>query len=438
KKPEKPTFKIPVTIEEIKRGRMYAYLQAVGTVTPVKEIEIKPEMNGRIYFSQRWKEGDEVKKGTVLANMDDRELQLNINDAELNLEIARAKVRPASAQLEQAIKEEQFKEAMYKRGAISKADFDLSVLQRIQRENQYQETLSNIEAHLMALKKQKQETEKVEIVLPFNGVLLPPGGNTVSSAAGKGGEVDLTLMNGQTVGASTILCRLANIDTVYVALDVPAKDLIDINVGQDVEIDVYSKSGRAYRGTVAEISTSLNANTRTYTVNVLVENPEHELRPGMFAKARIITKEKLDAVSIPRDLVLLRNNKNVVFVVEEKPMDAVENATGEIQVPDAQSGPNPQIAMTGAPQVDSTGEEPEEDVLEAEAEEAAPAPQPDLIARECEIELGIQNRERVEVISGLKEGDLLVVLGYETLSDKVDVNASYRKDLSNGIQLPEE
>ncbi|HQH72817.1 MAG TPA: hypothetical protein PK360_12130, partial [bacterium] len=47
-KPEKLKFKIPVTVQQVQRGRMYAYLQAVGTVVPIKEIEIKPEMTGRI------------------------------------------------------------------------------------------------------------------------------------------------------------------------------------------------------------------------------------------------------------------------------------------------------------------------------------------------------------------------------------------------------
>ena len=164
-KPTKPKFKIPVTVEKVKRGRMYAYLEAVGTVNPVKELEIKPETTERVYFAKRWKEGDEVKKGTIFASMDDRQTRMSINDAELNLQLAKARVDPASAQMMQSYKDEQFKKAMFDRGAISKADYDLAILTRIQRVNTYEETVKNIDSRKMALDKVKQEVEKINIII---------------------------------------------------------------------------------------------------------------------------------------------------------------------------------------------------------------------------------------------------------------------------------
>ncbi|MBZ0255765.1 efflux RND transporter periplasmic adaptor subunit, partial [bacterium] len=305
--------------------RMYAYLQAVGTVVPVQEIEVKSEMAGRIYFTKKWKEGDEVKKGDVIASIDDRELRLNINEAELNLNLAKNSIPSARAELDQAKKDEEFNRAMLERGAISKAEYEQAVLSRIRQENSYEQTEKNVDARRMSLQKLQQELETVEVTVAFDGVLLPPN-QSVSSQPGN--EADLTQMEGTIIGSQAVVCRLANIDKVYVALDIPAKDLLMVQVGQDVELDVYSRIGRQYKGTVADISTTLNSSTRTYTVNVLVDNPEHEMRPGMFAKARIITEEKKDALSIPRELVLLRNNRNVVFVAVEKPADEIEDASG--------------------------------------------------------------------------------------------------------------
>ncbi len=432
-KPEKPKFKIPVTVERVKRGRMYAYLQEVGTIVPIKEIEIKPEMTGRIYYTKKWMEGDEVEEGSLFANMDDRELKLNINEAELQLEIAKASVRPASANLAQAIKDEEFKAAMYKRGAISKAEYDQAVLLRIQRENAYQQALKEIEAREMALKKMKQELEKVPIVIPFDGVLLPAKQSLVNTQK-EGGETDLTLMNGLMVGSSSVLCRLADIEQVYLALDVPAKDLVEVEIGQEVEIDAFSRSGRNYRGVVKEISTALNANTRTYTVNVLINNPEHELRPGMFAKARIITEEKLDTISIPRDLLILQNNQDVVFVAKEKPSDQIKNATGEQQFKPISDQKEPSVAQSGSFEKIAVASEdvqsptPEEN-LEAFADsEAEISKRPPMIAEKRVVTTGIENRKYIEIIDGLKEGELLVVLGYETLTDGVDISVNIRED----------
>lgn len=442
-KPEKPKFKIPVTVERVSRGRMYAYLQARGTVVPIKELELKPEMTGRIYYTKRWVEGDDVKKDEVLARMDDRELNRNIELAELAVETAKAEIEPASANLSQAYRDEAFKKAMFERGAISKYEYDQTVLNRIQRHNNYETAKKNIRTREMELQKIKQENEKVPILIPYEGVLLPAK-QSVANSQKTTEETDLTLMNGQTVGSGTVLCRLANIDKVYIALDVPAKDLEDVRIDQQVEIEAYTKSQELFIGKVNDISTALNSSTRTYTVNVMVDNPNHELRPGMFAKARIITDERPDAVSIPREMVLLRNNRQVVFVVKEKPEeDEVKSATGEIKKPEEKPLEEPtkeprQLAMAGGLEkvavasdavteaTDSTEAEEDLESLKDAAAAAKSNEEIPMIAEERVVTVGIENREKVEIVDGLREGDYLVVLGYETLTDGVDVNIAIR------------
>ncbi len=434
-KPEKPKFKIPVTVERVNRGRMYAYLQARGTVVPIKELELKPETTGRIYYTQRWLEGDEVKKDEVLARMDDRELNRSIELSELALQTAKAEIDPASANLAQAYKDEAFKKAMFERGAIAKYEYDQAVLTRIQRKNSFEAVLKTIRTREMEVQQTKQEQEKVPIIIPYSGVLLPAK-QSVSTSEKSTEETDLTLFNGQMVAQGTILCRLANIDTVYVALDVPAKDLEDVKINQQVEIEAYTKSQQIFIGVVSDISTSLNSNTRTYTVNVKVDNPNHELRPGMFAKARIITDERPDAISISRELVLLRNNRQVVYIVKEKP-EEVKSATAEIQSPNPGTQPASepkQLAMTGgltklAVASDAVAEATNaEEALEEEDASNPPPKEEEIprIAEERVVTVGIENREKVEIVDGLREGEYLVVLGYETLTDGVDVNISIR------------
>ena len=442
-KPERPKFKIPVTVQTLKRGRMYAYLQAVGTVVPVKEIELKPEMTGRVFFTRRWLEGDDAKKGNIFAAMDDRELKLNINEAELQLEIAKAAVKPASAQMMQAYKDEQFRKTMFERGAMSKAEFDQAVLTRIQRVNMYEETLSNIESRRMSVSKLKQELEKVNITFTFDGVLLPAN-QSINTNQKEGQVADLTVLQGQMVGQSAVLCRLANIDEVFVALDVPAKDLLEIQVGQDVELEIYSRVGHSFTGKVYDISTALNSGTRTYTVNIRVENKEHMLRPGMFAKAQIITHEKQDALSIPRNIIQVRNNREVVFIAKPKPQPE-ENAPPDSSKPSGTPTPSPagdkpvvtsdasqKIAYAAEPpKIDeATSDDPSTLEKDEEVGSDTAKDEVEMIVEEREITRGIENRESVEVVEGLREGEMLVVLGYETLTNGVDVNITIQNDES--------
>ncbi len=453
-KPEKPQFKIPVTAKKLERDRMYAYLQEVGSIVPIKEVELKPEITARIYYTKQWKEGDIVKEGEIFASMDERDLNLDIQQAELDLEMAKAAVLPAKAQLDQASKDVEFRKAMLERGAISKSEYDQSVLTRIQRENQYEEARRTVRAREMALEKLKKQRESIDIEIPFDGVLLPAQ-QSLASAEREGNETDLTLLHGRQVAQNTTLCRLADIDHVYASLDVPAQDLMDIQVGQEVELEVYSRVGRDYRGVVMEISTSLNASTRTYTVNVLVDNPEHELRPGMFVQARIITEERMDAIKIPREMVLLRNNRNVVFVAKPKPPEDGEGpeTDGEprpweedIEQQPLTQGGYERVAMaaesvsqasldlaTGA-MVDELDEFNEDFILPPEAIEEE---EREWVAEERVITLGIENRDYVEVVDGLKAGEYLIVLGYETLTDGADISVTIREEDFEEIERSE-
>lgn len=446
-RPERPQFKIPVTVTEVNRQRMYAFTQEVGTIVPLKQVEIKPEITGRIYYTQRWMEGDEVKAGDIFANMDDRELKINKRDMELNLEKAKAAVLPASAQLAQAIKDEEFSLRMFQRDAISKQEYDQAILARIQRENQYDESLKNIETAQMQVDKIEQEMEKIPVTIPFDGVLLPAEESLSAGQSGDSSAIDLTLQNGQTVSANAILCRLANIDQVYAALDVPAKDLLDIKIGQDVDLDVFSRVGTKFKGKVHDISTALNRGTRTYTVNVLVDNPDHELRPGMFVTANIITDEKPDAVIIPREIIQTRNNEEIVFVAKVKEKKEEPQRGGgfggrrgegspDMSKKEGQSGQKEAFAAEGdAEDKDAVDDKESPDENEESGEEfgdekfeAEKEPEVEMVVEKRVITRGIENRDEVEVASGLREGDLLVIIGYETLTDGVDVSVIHDTD----------
>ncbi|HOE10890.1 MAG TPA: efflux RND transporter periplasmic adaptor subunit [bacterium] len=443
-KPEARTFRIPVTAQLLTRGPMNAYLQAFGTIRPLKEVELKAEMSGRIYFTKRWEDGDYVEANTLLAKIDDTTIQLDLREAERALEMAQQDLIPARATMERRIKEEEFSKKMFERGAYSEVQYEQARLTRIQSESQYQQALTTIETRRTQIEKLKEDLRKTDILAPFAGILLP----AVPPTAGEAGaqETDLTLLEGTLVGSGQTVLRIADIRQVVVELDVPAKDIDFVKIGQTVELGIYSRDGRKYTGTVRDISSTLNPTTRTYTVKVIVDNPLTELRPGMFSSARIITETRPDAISVPRDLVMLRNNQYVVFVVEKKELTeepSPKNATDNISSPTEETdtptpagddSTNPDmptssgIAMADAVQDTGPAETaPADTIRDATDELEEPAePVTIMVAKQRIVTLGIENRERVEIADGLKDGDLLVVLGYETLTDGVEVNAAIR------------
>lgn len=448
--PERNRHQIPVTCERVVRGPMEAYLQTVGSVVPYKEVEIKSEYMGRIYYTQRWEDGDIVEEGTVLAHIDDRSLRVDIAEAERQLAVAEENIQPVSADLAQARKDELYNGLMLEKGAVPRNTYERYVLTRIRAENTYNQTLATIETRRGSLNKMKQDLDKVVLKAPFDGMLLPLQSNTQTQGSQAS---NLTLNEGLIVGSNASICRIADIAQVVVELSVPGKDIAVVTQDQRVVLDIYSRVGREYSGTIYDISSTMDPTTRTFTVKVLVDNTARELRPGMFCKARIITETKPHTIALLRDLVTLKDNQHIVFVVEEVPdiasatkaeqvntaieeMDRdaiaarVSSATGESEPPesseeDGKKKPPPPDEKPDPAQIDSATHGEIESASSEEEVEPDELPMK-FVARERTVTLGIENKEQFEIAAGLQAGDLLVVVGYQTLTDGVEVNPKTR------------
>jgi RND family efflux transporter MFP subunit len=119
----------------------------------------------------------------------------------------------------------------------------------------------------------------------------------------------------------------------------------------------YTIPNDTLKGQVTDIAPTLDSQSRTFKTNILIENPNNKLRPGMFVKAEIIAAQKDSAIVIPKEIITTRRGSKTVFIVEK-----------------------------GA-------------------------------AIDRQIDTGLENRDFIEVINGLKVGDRLVVKGFETLRE---------------------
>lgn len=162
------------------------------------------------------------------------------------------------------------------------------------------------------------------------------------------------LDRGAQVSPQVAVANVVNITNVKLRIDVSEIDLSKLVIGQKVFLSVDAYPDKDFIGTVDRISPVLDIWSRSAPVEVSIPNQEQLLKPGMFAKARIIVREKKGVLWINKDVIV---NENYVFtVVKDK-------------------------------------------------------------AKLCKIELGMKEDTKVEVISGLKEGDLVVVMGQVGLQD---------------------
>jgi membrane fusion protein (multidrug efflux system) len=162
---------------------------------------------------------------------------------------------------------------------------------------------------------------------------------------------------GATANPGVPLFQIVDMDVVDVVVDVPEKRIDHVRIGQPVEISVISYPDRVFAGRIDRLSPVVDPASRSRETRIRVVNRGYQLKPGMFAEAEIILQERDDAVTIPLAALVDKEGRQVAFVIEQ-------NA-----------------------------------------------------AREVEPVIAFDQGDRAVVDSGIEEGDLLVVIGQQSLSD---------------------
>ncbi len=157
------------------------------------------------------------------------------------------------------------------------------------------------------------------------------------------------------------MVELMDFSKLYAEVFYPAKELNRIQIGQPLRVTHYSLTNDTLWGEVTQVAPALNPDTRSFKTAIHVDNDKHLLRPGMFVKVETIVARKDSVVVIPRDIILSKRQGKTVFIVDK-----------------------------GA-------------------------------AFERVISSGLENADQVEVLEGLKEGDRLVIKGFESLRNRSKV-----------------
>ncbi len=244
----------------------FSYL---GTFEPNKQATISSEGQGKV-VSINFDEGDAIKKGSVIAKLDDEMLRLQLQTIEVNLDGQRKD------------------ENRYKILAQQNAAPDIQ--------------LEKIELAIRGLEIQKAQILKqikgCTIVSPFNGVVTKK-------------MIDL----GSVIGIGTPVLEVTDISVLKLAVNVPEKDINNFKVGQKVEVNTDVLADQTLQGTIKTISVQAD---KTHNVKVQVEvvNKSNELRAGMFGTAILANGSSHNALSIPRKTLVGSTKSPQLYVVK--------------------------------------------------------------------------------------------------------------------------
>lgn len=369
-------------------------VSATGKIQPEIEVKISSEVSGEI-IDLPVKEGQVVKKGDLLVRINPDLYTSGLNRSVASLSGTKAGLSQADAQFKEAKANYERNKTLFEKGIISKSDWDKAVSSYEVAQATKQSAYYNVQSASATVNEARDNLGRTTIYSPADG--------TISSLGVELGERVL----GTQQMTGTELLRVANLNNMEVEVDVNENDIVKINVGDSakVEVDAYLK--KEFRGIVTSISnsasTALTADQVTnfkVKVRILKESYADLLegkpanfspfRPGMTATVDIITKRKENVLSVPISSVVVKSDTSATA----KPV--------VIKSKDDQNN------NQKAPKSDKKFE----CVFVKEGDKA----------KLRVIKTGIQDDTNIEVSSGLKKGDVVIVGPYATVT----------KDLNSG------
>ncbi|MFA5099555.1 MAG: efflux RND transporter periplasmic adaptor subunit [Candidatus Omnitrophota bacterium] len=138
---------------------------------------------------------------------------------------------------------------------------------------------------------------------------------------------------GANVSPQSPVALVVDMDKVKVYLDVSEKYLPNISVGMDAAVTVEAYPDDVFHGTIARISPIVDTATRTCQIEIGIDNKEHKLRSGMYAKVKVVIREYKDALVVLKEAVLGKEPQQYVYVVKEQKAAVRDVITGVRQGP---------------------------------------------------------------------------------------------------------
>ncbi len=261
-----------VTSAVVKKGDWQPMLTAVGSISPVQGATISAELAGTVSDIE-FESGARVKKGDVLMKLNPSAEEAELRSAQADLELAKSDFDRAKD--------------LANRKVISKAELDTAQAKFRQKK--------------AAVDNMQSIINKKVIRAPFDGIA---GIRSVN--------------RGQMVKEGEPLVSLQTLDQVFVDFSLPQQDLSKVKVGLPVKVTTDAIPGREFDGTLTAVNSAIDSATRTVSLQATLNNSDHALRSGMFARVSVILPQKNPTLYVPATSVLYAPYGDSVFVIEKQ------------------------------------------------------------------------------------------------------------------------
>lgn len=388
-----------VELSKVAQTTIIETVSATGKIQPEIEVKISSEVSGEV-IALPVKEGQQVKKGDLLVRINPDLYESGVNRSVASMSTTKAGLSQADAQVKEAKANYDRNKKLFDKGIISKSEWDRIVSAYEVAVASKQSAYYQVQSASATVTEAKDNLGRTTIYAPADG--------TISLLNIELGE---RVLGTQQMTGTEIL-RIANLNNMEVEVDVNENDIVKVSIGDsaNIEVDAYLK--REFKGIVTSISNSasstLTADQVTnfkVKVRILKESYQDLLegkpanfspfRPGMTATVDIITKRKENIVAVPISAVVIKDDttsvkKDIVAELEKKEQE--------------QKGTAPKSDKKYECVFVKVGDK----------------------AKLRVVKTGIQDDTNIEIISGLKSGEEIIIGPYTTVSKDLVSNDKIR------------
>lgn len=326
---------IPVEVSSPKRGDIAEFFETTTRIEAEKRVQVTSEGMGKC-TSVNVEEGDKVKPGDVLAELDKSELS--------------AQMRSANAQLQKLKMDRDRTKQLLDEGLIAPAEYDNARF--------------GYEQQLASVNQLQVQMDNMTIKSPINGIVTKK-----------------LVQRGQLISSGTPAFEVVDPNSYMLTIKPPEKHVGRIKIGQVAHVGVDAVEGEEFEAKVRRINPSVEAETGTVKVTLDFDSATMaKLRDAAFARVRLVLDTRPNVLLVPKDAVVEENARKYLFLVEKGAENGAEAST-------------------------VSGEQ-------------------GLTANRVEIETGLEDKDLVEVVSGVKDDSMIVTVGQQTLKSGSEVRVT--------------
>lgn len=372
-----------VQAEKVEKSDITALVTASGRIVPRTDVKISAYVPAKI-TKLPVEEGDMVEEGQLLVQLDDTQYKAAKNQAKAQLASAKASLKQAQLVFKR-------QKELFEKKLSSEEQYDMAKTELDLAKARYQQAVAGLD-------QAKYNLSKTTMTSPIDGV--------VTSLNAEVGEI---VMIGTMNNPGTVIMIISDMGEIETEVEVDETDIAGVKIGQEAEIKIDAFPDTTFRGKVTEIGHTARISglgtqdqVTNFLVKVMLLDEVPRIRPGMSASVDITTDFREDALNIPIQAVVMREEKADTLATKKEKEEGVLASVDSVSKKE--------------PKKDKKKKKEIEGVFLVEEGRA----------KFVEVKTGIADQQNLEIVSGISEDDQVVTGSYKILrtlkdGDKVKV-----------------